>query len=45
MKALRARVVIVGDNFRFGHEQAGDVERAGATGRALRIRDARGAPR
>src|SRR5450432_1956458 len=24
-KALRARVVIVGDNFRFGHGQAGDV--------------------
>ncbi|MEO8052898.1 MAG: bifunctional riboflavin kinase/FAD synthetase [Acidobacteriota bacterium] len=24
-KALRARVVIVGDNFRFGHGQAGDI--------------------
>ena len=24
-KALRARVVVVGDNFRFGHNQAGDV--------------------
>ena len=24
--ALRARVVIVGDNFRFGHNQAGDVQ-------------------
>ena len=26
VKALRARVVIVGDNFRFGHEQAGDTK-------------------
>ena len=26
VKALRARVVIVGDNFRFGHGQAGDVK-------------------
>jgi len=25
VNALRARVVIVGDNFRFGHDQAGDV--------------------
>jgi riboflavin kinase / FMN adenylyltransferase len=25
VKALRARVVVVGDNFRFGHGQAGDV--------------------
>ncbi len=25
-KALRARVVIVGDNFRFGHGQAGDIK-------------------
>src|SRR5438270_5630132 len=25
VKALRAGVVIVGDNFRFGHDQAGDV--------------------
>lgn len=26
VKALRARAVIVGDNFRFGHSQAGDVK-------------------
>jgi riboflavin kinase / FMN adenylyltransferase len=26
VKALRARVVIVGDNFRFGHDQAGDTK-------------------
>ena len=26
VKALRARVVIVGDNFRFGHDQAGDIK-------------------
>jgi len=26
VKALRARAVIVGDNFRFGHGQAGDVD-------------------
>ena len=26
VKALRARVVVVGDNFRFGHDQAGDTK-------------------
>ena len=32
VKALRARVVIVGDNFRFGHDQAGDIKVLGELG-------------
>ncbi len=32
-KALHARVVVVGDNFRFGHKQAGDTKVLGELGR------------
>ncbi len=37
VQALRARAVIVGDNFRFGHGQAGDVKVLAQLGRAFTV--------
>jgi len=34
---LRVRAVLVGENFRFGHRQAGDAKRLGELGRELRF--------